>query len=110
MVASPPDVRQFAPSTIGMLTSFEIFSRDGDLLTNEGLAGDIASSVGEEINGGIGNITDVSEAAQGLGPGIGSLGVGWEQAVQTLYLLSVRALPACDLVSLPLSGRWVQGK
>lgn len=93
-----------------MLTSVEIFNREGNLLTNEGLASDITSSVGEEVNSGISNVADVSEAAQGLGPGIGSLGVGWEQTVQALYILLVTALQACNLVSLPLSGRWGQGK
>ena len=84
---------------------FEVTFWDSDSLTNEGLAGNIASRVGEEINGGIGNIADMSEAAQGLGSGVGSLGVGWEQTFQALCILLVVVLWAYDLKSLPLSGR-----
>jgi hypothetical protein len=56
----------------------------GDRLTNECLTGDIAASFGEEVDCRISNITNMPEAAQRLGLGIGSLGVGWEQTFQAL--------------------------
>jgi hypothetical protein len=80
-------------------------------LTNEGLASDIAAAVREEIDGRIRNIANMSKAAQGLGLGVGSLGVGWEQTFQALEILS-DFTPAENklLVISPLSGRWDQGR
>lgn len=79
-------MRQFAPSTIGMLDRIAIGFNHAEhvSLTNEGLAGDIASTLREKIDGRIRNIANVSEATKRLGLGVGSLSVGWEQTLQAL--------------------------
>lgn len=57
-------------------------------LTNKRLAGHIASGIGEEIDCSIGNITDMANTTEGLRLDVGSLGVGWKQTLQALWISS----------------------
>jgi hypothetical protein len=70
LAAPPADMRQFAPSTSDALASIK-FVHFIETLTNKGLARNVATSVGEQIHSGIGDITDVTEATERLGLGIG---------------------------------------
>lgn len=58
-------------------------------LTNERLAGYIAPGIGEEIDGSIGNITNMANTAERLRLDVGSLCVGWKQTLQALRFFFV---------------------
>lgn len=60
-------------------------------LTNKRLARDIASSIGKEVHGRVGDITHVPKSAQGLRLGVGRFSVGREEALQ--------ALSECEIVA-----------
>lgn len=55
-------------------------------LTNEGLAGHIASGIGEEIDGSIGDIPNMTNTAERLRFQVGGLGVRWKQTLQALWV------------------------
>lgn len=62
-------------------------------LTNQSLSCDITASIGEEVDGRVGNITNVSNTTQRLCLGVGRLGIRWEETVQALVILLASGCP-----------------
>lgn len=58
-------------------------------LTNKGLAGDVATGIREQVHGGIGNVTNVTQATERLALDVGLQSIRRQESLKALDTWSV---------------------